>query len=137
VLTVDRSQNFAELTAMQNHGIATFFDAAAARYFSLLYLYTPIQATYGWNFVEPGGATLLHIGTGSGEFEKTIGLDEINRFIGSIKNNPDPTACTEWIKDAFAKVSVVAEGVGKEAEFLLSTRSEPAFRTFANDVHKP
>jgi len=129
-LSPDRSQNFSKPEVMRNEGIATFFDMAASRYFSLLYLYSHLAANTYWFNVASGSAHLLHVGSGSGQFEKAVGLDEINRFIASIKSNPDPRACIDWIKDAFGKVSLVAKGVGKEPEFLLSTRSERAFKSF-------
>jgi len=97
----------------------------------MIYLYTHIQACARWYKASNGSVMLVHIGTGSSEFEKAVGLDEINRFCESIKGNPDPHAGTDWIKSAFEKVSLVAKGVGKEPEFLLSTRSEPGFKVFA------
>jgi hypothetical protein len=127
-LSPDRKKNLSQLTQMQNEGIATFFDAVASQYFSVLYLYTHVQATFRWHHVSSSGAMLLHVGSGSDQFEKAVGLEEINRFIGSINITPTPDACIDWIKDAYEKVSRVAEGVGKEPELLVSTRSEPAFK---------
>jgi hypothetical protein len=129
-LSEQRDQNLSKPLMMQNEGIATFFDAKASRYFSLLYIYTHKQAFSGWSKVESGSATLLHVGTGSPVFEKAVGLDEINHFIAYIKCNPDPRACLDWIRTAFEKVSLIAKGVGKEPAFLLSTCSEQAFRVF-------
>jgi len=129
-LSPNRKENLSKPDMMRNEGIATFFDISSSEYFSLLYIYTHSRTIYGWWKVANGGARLLHVGTGSSEFEKTIGLEEINRFISSIRNNPDPSVCIEWIKGAFEKVSLAAKGVGREPEFLLSTRSEPNFRIF-------
>jgi hypothetical protein len=124
-------QSFPSSKVAWNEGIATFFDVAALKYLSLLYMYTPLQQISGWNDVATASAKLLHVGTGSGEFEKTVGLAEINGFIESIKGNSDPRACIDWVKDAFGKVSRVAKGVGETPEFLVSTRSARAFKVFA------
>ena len=114
-----------------NEGIATFFNAVESKYLSLLYIFSPSHQISSWNYVESGSAKLLHLGTGSSEFEKTVGLEEINRFIESIKSSRDPRAGIDWIKDAFEKVSLVAKGVGKTPEFLLSTRAALPFKMFA------
>jgi hypothetical protein len=130
LLSPDRSQNFSKPTMMQNEGIASFFDLTTSRYFSLLYLYTHLHAHSHWYQVASGSAMLLHVGSGSSEFETAVGLDEINGFVASLKVSSDPQACMDWIKDAYEKVSLVAKGVGKKPEFFLSTRSEKSFRVW-------
>jgi hypothetical protein len=111
-----------------NQAIATFFDKATGMYLSNEFLFTPVR---NQTRLHRGNdeVKVLYAGSGSEAFEKAGGLSDIDSFIGSTKNSCTPEACIPWMQDAFRKVSAINADIGEEPVFVVSTRSNPKFRS--------
>jgi len=124
----DRSDPSKSSTIMANQGIATFFDQDANMYFTNTFLFSPIESQTrlhrGRDEVQ-----IFHAGSGSEHFKKEVGLEDIDTFKASVKNSCTPEVCIPWMQDAYRRVSASDPGSGAEAVFVVSTRSNPKFRT--------
>jgi hypothetical protein len=113
-----------------NQCIASFFDQDTDMYFTNTFLFSPVRSETrlhrGTDEVK-----ILYVGSGSEPFEKAVGLGliDIDSFIASAKNSCTPEACIPWIQDAFRKVSAIHADIGDEPVFVVSTRSNPKFRS--------
>ena len=115
-------------TFMVNQAIATFFDQDAGMYFTNTFLFSPVENQTRLHRATDG-VKIFHAGSGSEYFEKAVGLVEIDSFISSTKNSCTPEACIPWMQDAYRRVSASDPGSGAEAVFVVSTRSNPKFRS--------
>jgi hypothetical protein len=109
---------------MANQGIVSFFDENADTYFTNTFLFSPIEIQTrlhrGREEIQ-----ILCAGSGSEHFKNAVGSEDID----SIKNSCTPEACIPWIRDAYRRVSASDPGSSSEAVFVVSTRSNPKFRT--------
>ncbi len=81
----------------------------------------------GWNLARTG-TILLHMGSGSKHFEQAVGLDAINRWVGAMTDDTDPSMLRDWIGEAFRKVSELDSACSAEFQAVIATRDDPAFR---------
>lgn len=124
----ERTELVSMTSFTENQGIASFYDEHNGTYFSNIFLFSPVHC-YTRLFARTiDGARLLHVGTGSENFEKAVGVNEINTFIGSLQESCTTDECIQWVREAYRKVSAVDSGTGEEVVFLVSTRSQPDFQ---------
>jgi len=128
-LLSNRAMLLSSARYMINEGIVSFFDSKVGEFFSLLYKFTRMEMWEKWYYVpKDGGPMLIPAGSGSSKFEEAVGKLEIEKFVSEIAdNNSNSRQAFDWIRDAYNKVSRVADGVGGEPEFCLSTRLAPLF----------
>lgn len=79
---------------------------------------------------EWGTGGLVHIGSGSTKFEQAVGLEEINRFIGSLTEDTTPSEIRPWFDEAFRRVSIEGGSCGPELSGFFATRADRAFRAW-------
>lgn len=109
-----------------NQSIVSFFDGDTGMYFSNTFLFSPIHNETRLHRATDG-AKIFHAGSGSGHFEKAVGLAEIDSFLASTKAMCTVEECIPWMRMAFSKVSASDIGSGADAMFVVSTRSSPKF----------
>ena len=124
----DRSSLRTLTSFMVNQGIASFFDRDADAYFTNTILFSPVESQTRLHR-STDGVKIFHAGSGSEHFEKAVGLENIESFIASTKNSCTLEACIPWMHDAYRRVSASDPGSGAEAVFVVSTRSDPKFRS--------
>lgn len=124
----DRSSLITLTSFMVNQGIASFFDQDADMYFTNTFLFSPVEIQTRLHR-STDGVKIFHAGSGSEHFEKAVGLENIDSFIASTKNSCTPEACISWMQDAYRRISESDPGSGAEAVFVVSTRSDPKFRS--------
>lgn len=124
---VNRAQHLQQRTVMENQGLATFFDPVAEEFFSNIFVFTDFYSHTRMFNQAGGGATLLHVGSGSSNLENAVGLESINEFLPRLRDGFDRDVCLSWMKHAFERVSQVDEGCGSEFVALMATRSDPTF----------
>lgn len=113
---------------MENQSIVTFFDPDKGAFFSSLYLFTPFShAVDLYARRANAGPVLLHVGSGSSNFEKAVGLEEINSFVKRLAEGLDLEQRLEWFDEAFAKVSALDPGCSPSYEAVIATRDVPQF----------
>lgn len=113
---------------MQNQTLLSFFDEEKSAYFTSMSAFTRFSNHTAIHCRRQNPSPILcHIGSGSSSFESAVGIDTINRFIDDLKEGMDLATQFAWLQDAFAKVSAVASGCGKEFSAILSTRQSPKF----------
>ena len=113
-------------TFVENAGIATYYEPETGICFSNIYAFSRIH-NYMKQFAGGERACLIHVGSGSSVFECAVGLEEINRFVGSVQSSSDIPYCIEWMKESYKKVSSVDEGTGEEMVAFLATRDRRLF----------
>jgi hypothetical protein len=123
----NRTEVMQKESRMENQSIATFFDSHSAAYFSNIYLFSDIHNATRLYCAHSAGARLIHVGSGSNVFEKAVGLQEIQKFTGSVTSIDNVDNYFSWIKEAFAKVSALDSRVSKDVVGWLSTRGNPIF----------
>jgi len=123
----NRSEIMQQQSSRENQSIATFFDRIESAYFSNLFLFSKIHNhTMLYKAPERGGM-LIHVGSGSNIFEKTIGKNEIERFASSVASIDMLAHYLEWFSGVFKKISEVDDGVGEDFTGVISTRESPNF----------
>lgn len=114
---------------MENQSIVTFFDPDKGAFFSALYLFTPFSHGVQLHARRAKPAPiLLHVGSGSSNFEKAVGLDEINLFIKQLSQGLDVEQRLTWLETAFAKVSAMDPACSADFEAVIATRDTPQFQ---------
>jgi len=113
---------------MENQALISFFDEEKSAYFTSMSFFTKFSnATSIYARCKNPSPTLCHIGSGSNQFEKAVGLDEINSFIRQVAEGANLSEQLSWFEQAFSKVSAVAAGCGADFIAVLSTRESPQF----------
>jgi hypothetical protein len=113
---------------MENQSIVTFFDPDKGAFFSSLYLFTPFtHAVQLYARRANASPILLHVGSGSSNFEKAVGLEEINSFVKRLSEGLDLEQRLAWFDEAFAKVSALDSGCSASYEAVIATRDAPQF----------
>ncbi len=113
---------------MENQSIVTFFDPDKGAFFSSLYLFTPFtHAVQLYARRANASPILLHVGSGSSNFEKAVGLEEINSFVKRLSEGLDLEQRLAWFDEAFAKVSAMDSGCSASYEAVIATRDTPQF----------
>lgn len=113
---------------MENQLIVSFFDEATEAFFSSYHLFTRFNSgTHITARKQNASPTLLHVGSGSANFEKAVGLDAINSFIADLKDGMGLADRLAWLDGAFEKVSAIDPGCGSDYDAVLATRDDPAF----------
>jgi hypothetical protein len=129
ILRVHDRSSLSTLTSfMVNQGIASFFDRDADTYFTNTIRFSPVESQTRLHR-SAEGVKIFHAGSGSADFEKTVGLANIESFIASAQDSCTLEACIPWMQDAYRRVSARDHGSGAEAVFVVSTRSDPNFRS--------
>ena len=125
----DRDRMLRNEPIMENQALVSFFDSEKEAFFTGLYLFSPFSAGHQLyaRRLNPS-PHLIHVGSGSKNFEKAVGLDEINSFISQLKEGLDLTDQLAWLDMAFGKVSSIDAGGCSDFEAVLSTRADPEFR---------
>lgn len=124
----DRAKLSTLTSFMANEGIASFFDQSTGTYFTSKYLFSPVEIRTrlhrGTDKVKVFGA-----GSGSKYFEGASGLADIESFVALIKHSCTQEACISWMQDAYKRASGTDPETGAEPVFVISTRSNPEFRS--------
>ena len=63
----------------------------------------------------------------SNNFEKAVGLEEINSFVKRLAEGLDLEQRLAWFDQAFAKVSAIDTGCSSSYEVVIATRDAPQF----------
>lgn len=130
-LAVENLEDYlTDAPTMEHQLIATFFDETSGAFYSCLHLFTRFR-TYtniDARFQNPQ-PMLLHVGSGSGNFEKAVGLDAINAFLNRLREGLSVEERLEWIANAFRAVSEIDDGVGVDFEAVMATRETRTFET--------
>lgn len=113
---------------MENSAILSFFDSQSSAFFASLHVFTQFSnATELYARKANTRPMLLHVGSGSGHFEKTVGLDEINSFIDRLAAGTTLEERLAWLDDTFLKVSNLDKGCGATYDAVVATRENPLF----------
>lgn len=127
----DRASLSTLTSFMTNEGIATFFDQSLGGYFSYKYLFSPIEFQARLHR-GTGEIRILRAGSGIKYFDGEDGLADIAEFISSTKNSSTPEACLSWMKDVYKRVNESDPEIGDEPVFLVSTKTNLGFSSFAH-----
>ncbi len=128
VPTYDRARLSRLKSFIANEGIATFFDQSMAMYFTSRYLFSPIEIRTRLHRAADE-VQVFSAGSGKSYFAGEEGLAGITSFTAAVKNSCTPEACISWMQDAYKRVAACEPDIGADPVFVVSTRSNPEFRS--------
>lgn len=113
---------------MTNEGIATFFDHRMGMYFANKYLFSPVEVQARL-YRATDEVQVFWAGSVRKYMGGQEGLAAIVSLATAFRTSCTPEACISWLQDLYKLVSASDPEIGSEPMLLLSTRSEPEFRS--------